>query len=280
MSKDTAVVEQQVMGMDLAVTEPTINLPVLISPDEAAEVIAMNMEGMGDFKFEKIKMPSGGGIAFTVIDEEGEEQPVKELRGVILDKYPFKAWYAKGFDEKGPDDDNFPDCFSNDNIHGSGCPEYGIPPEQLCERCRYGQWGSSRKGGRGKDCSDKIRVHILMEGEAFPKCIDAPPTSLSNFKDYVKRLSNKMKPFYGVVTSLKLEKAKSDGGIDYSKVVFAKVADLTKEERRAVKGYMQTLLPSMRQITRESIAEDVVDDDGTVEYGTPADDAMGDDQPY
>ena len=273
----------------LAVTgEPTFNLPALVNPEEAASIIAENMDGMGEFRFERIKMPSGGGIAFTVVDEAGEEQPLKELRGVILDKFAFRAFYLKAFAEKDPDDTGEPDCFSDDNVHGSGCVEAGIPAGQLCETCPKGQWGSSRKGGRGKDCSDKIRVHILGEGEAFPKCIDAPPTSLSNFKDYVKRLSNKLHPFYGVVTSLKLEKAKSDGGIDYSRVVFAKVADLTREERAGIKEYMQALMPMMRRITKESLAEDLSDvgagDDvisgGVVGQTTIDGDAMGDDQPY
>ena len=269
-------------GTDLVVkVEPTFNLPMLSNPEEAAEIIAENLDGMGEFRFEKIKMPSGGGIAFTVVDEAGEEQPLKELRGVILDKFPFKAWYAKSFDEKGVDDTGAPDCFSDDGVHGSGSADYGIAAGQLCEKCRYGQWGSDRKGGKGKDCSDKIRVHILMEGEAFPKVIDAPPTSLANFKEYVGRLSNKMKVFYGVVSSLKLEKAKSGGNIEYSKVVFSKAAELTADERKAVKGYRATLMGSMRKITLENIAEDV---SGGVSVNDPnyidSTDDGGADQPY
>lgn len=242
-----------------AVQAPTFNLPVLMNPEETSEIIAENMEGLGTFRFEKIKMPAGGGIAFEVQDENGEPDPVKELRGVLLDKFLFRAWYEKSFDEKGADDIGIPDCFSEDGVTGTGfANEDGytiIPAGQICEKCPKGQWGSSRKGGRGKDCSDKIRLHILMEGEAFPRYIDAPPTSLANFKQYIKLLSNKAKSFYGVVTSLRLEKAKSDGGIDYSKVVFARAADLTDDERAAIKGLIQTMLPAMRRITQESIGE-------------------------
>lgn len=282
MTNETAVATKKESILAVT-TEPTFNLPVLVCPTEALEVMAENMEGMGEFKFEKIKMPSGGGIAFTVFDEAGEEQPVKELRGILLDKYPFRSWYIKAFDEKTPDDDNVPDCFSEDNIHGSGCAEAGIPAGQLCATCQKGQWGSDRRGGKGKDCADKIRIHLLMEGEMFPKYIDTPPTSLGNFKDYVVRLSNKMKPVNGVVTTIKLEKAKSGGGVEFSRMVFVKAADLTKDERVAMRSYIKTLLPSMRKITRESIADDVVSGSGAgtiIEAQVVAGAEAGDDQPY
>lgn len=252
-----------VVKKDVALTPaPTFNLPILVNPEETKEIIQENMDGMGDFRFDKIKMPSGGGIAFTVLDENGQEDAAKEIRAIILDKFPFKAWYEKSFEEKDADDSGAPDCFSSDNIHGSGYADNDgrvvIPEGQLCEQCKFGQWGSSRKGGRGKDCSDKIRLHILLEGEAFPKIIDAPPTSLANFKAYVKLLSNRAKSFYGVVSSLKLEKDKNDKGVDFSKVLFTKSVDLTREERLAMKECIQALLPFMRRITRESIGDQPV----------------------
>ena len=273
-----AIENQQSLELATKV-EPTFNLPVLVNPEEASEIIAENMEGMGEFYFDKIKMPSGGGITFEIVDDEGNPDAVKELRGVLLDKFPFKVWYEKSYDEKGQDDDDKPDCFSDDNIHGSGFTDASgrvvIPEGQLCKDCKFGQWGSHRKGGDGKDCADKIRVHILMEGEAFPKYIDAPPTSLKNFKKYVKMLSNKAKSFYGVVTCMKLEKDKNDGGVDYSKVLFTKSADLTRDERLAVKDLIQTLLPSMHKITRDSIGEPVVMDGDDV---IDAQGAIGEDE--
>lgn len=264
-------------------SQVTFNLPALVCPEDAKEVLAENLDGMGEQRFEKIIMPGSGGIAFTLVDEDGKEEPVKELRGILLDKYPFKAWYIKSFEEKNRDDVGIPDCFSSDNIHGSGCKEAGIPSGQLCETCKYGQWGSSRKGGRGKDCADKIRVHILLEDNVFPHYIDAPPTSLGNFKDYLKRLSNKMNPFYGVVTVVGLEKDENDAGTVYSKATFAKAANLTREERAKMKEYIAALLPSMRKITRESISEAVGAGGVGMQNGTaarePGDD-VGGDQPY
>ena len=236
--------------------EPTFNLPALTHPQEAMEVIHENLDGMGDMKFDKINMPSGGGIAFTIVDEDGKEEPVKEIKGVLLYKMPFKAWYVKAFDEKTDEDTGVPDCFSADMIRGSGCKEADIPEGQICRDCPKNQWGSDRKGGKGKDCADKIRIYILPEENVFPKFIDLPPTSIGGFKDYVKRLANKLNPFYGVVTSMGLESDKSGGNIKYSKTTFAKAANLSKEERVSIKGYINTLMPSMERISRESIAPD------------------------
>ena len=37
-------------------------------------------------------MPSGGGLSFEVINEDGEAEPVKEIIGVVLDHYPINAY--------------------------------------------------------------------------------------------------------------------------------------------------------------------------------------------
>ncbi len=251
------------------VAEPTINLPMLSDPEGAKQIIQENLDGLGDMKFDKIDMPSGGGISFTIIDENNKKIPLTELSGVLLHKKPFKAWYIKSFDEKDEDDIGIPDCFSEDNVHGSGCEEAGIPEGQLCKTCPKNQWGSDRRGGKGKDCAEKIRIHILMEENAFPKYIDLPPTSTGNFKDYVKRLANKLNPFYGVVTTVGLESDKSGKGIEYSKATFARSTNLSKEERIAIRQYIGTIEPIMERISPESIA--VVDIDG---------DSSDGDQPY
>lgn len=247
--------EQEQEEMALVAQDATINLPILAEPEEAKEIIAENLEGM-EVRFDKVTIPSGGGLAFTMINEEGEEEPIKELKGVILNKQPFKAYYEKSFDEKEEDDPGIPDCFSPDGkVSADGYD---------CSKCPKGQWGSDRNGGRGKDCNDKVRVYILPEGNVFPIYIDLPPTSISNFTNYVKRLANKLLSYYGVVTSISLEKDKSDSGIQFSKAKFAKAADLSKEEKKAIKEYITSIKPQM-QITQESIGEVVAETDESTE---------------
>ena len=240
---------------------PTIDLPILTQKEEALSVVQENLVGLGKLKFDKIRMPAGGGLTFEVADESGNAVPVQEIRGVIIDHFPFKAWWEKSFEEKTGEDDKRPDCFSADGITGTGCPEKGIPAGQPCASCKYGAWGSDRRGGRGKDCNDKIRIHILREGEVFPIFIDLPATSHANLKDYIKRLTNRLKHYYGVVTSIKLEKDKNAGGTEYSKATFSKAADLTPAERLAVKQYIDSMKDIIRQIDAETIAAEP--DDGS-----------------
>ena len=247
-------VEQQPNPNAVANVAPTIDLPILTQKDEALSVIQENLTGLGKLKFDKIRMPAGGGLTFEVADENGEVVPVQEIRGIIIDHFPFKAWWAKSFEEKTKDDDKRPDCFSADCITGKGCPAKGIPENQKCKDCPKGAWGSDRRGRGGKDCSDKIRVHILREGEVFPVFIDLPASSHANLKDYIKRLTNRLKHYYGVVTSIKLEKDKTPDEIVYSKVTFSRAADLSPTEKVAMKQYIDSMMDTIRQIDTETIA--------------------------
>jgi hypothetical protein len=84
--------------------------------------------------------------------------------------------------------------------------------------------------------------------------IDLPKTSLTNFKDYRKRLTNKAKVIYGVVTVIELEKAKSESKIEYSKATFSSAGDITLSERASVKQYMNAISNSLR-IERDTITD-------------------------
>jgi len=237
--------------------------------------MAENQQDLGrEFSFSKIKVPSGGSISFEITNENGKVVPVTEIKGIILDKFALKTWYMKSFEEKTDEDTGIPDCWSPDNERGTGCETAGIPVGQLCKDCPKGQWGSDRRGGRGKDCQDKIRVYILQENEMFPVFIDLPPTSTKNFVDYIQRITNKKLSHYAVVTSIGLEKAKSDSKIEYSKAVFHKEAELSQPEKMAIKEYIKSLKDAMRRITKESFREEK-----PVE-GTVIENQDDDDNPY
>ncbi|MTI95216.1 MAG: hypothetical protein FH749_06965 [Firmicutes bacterium] len=249
-NKNTEVATQE--STDIA-TQPdpqaTINLPALTQKEEALEVMQENLEGMeGQFKFDKVKIPSGGGISFEVVDEAGEPTPVKELKGVVVDYYPINAWWHDEFSGEK----NAPTCSSMDCKTGTGSEEHGIPAGQACAKCPKNQWGSDPKSGRGKACKNMYRVYILQEDSVFPVLLALPPTSIGNWKQYVQRLTNKLKHYYSVVTVAKLEKDRNEGGIEYSKVSFAKAADLTPAEKKAIKDYARTMKPAMRSVAIDS----------------------------
>lgn len=248
MSTQQALATQDKTAKDVAVVEATFNLPALVSPDEAKEVMQENLAELGgNLNFPRVKIPSGGGLSFEVINEQGEAEPTAELQGIVLDFYPINAWWA----EKFTGENNAPDCFSMDGKTGCGNQEKGIPEGQICARCPKNQWGSDPEGGKGKACKNMFRVYLLQEESVFPVLLTLPPTSRRNWENYVQRLTNKLKSYYSVVTAVKLEKDKNVGGITYSKAAFFKSTDLTREEKAALKAYATAMKPSMRAVAIE-----------------------------
>lgn len=242
-------------GGALAVAqELSFNLPALSDPQEAMEVMADNLAELGgNLRFDKVKIPSGGGLSFEIVDENGEEKAVTEILGVVLDHYPVNAYWEHKF----TGENNPPDCSSMDNTTGTMMIDGKSAGTRACATCPNNQWGSDPEGGKGKACKNMLRVYLLQEGCAFPVLLTLPPTSTGNWRDYMKRLAGRMKSVYGVVTKVKLEKDKSEGGITYSKATFAKADELKREEKQAIKAYAEQLRPSMRTVAIDSVEYNV-----------------------
>lgn len=237
-------------GQALALTEPTFNLPALTYPEEIAEAIEANLEGLTP-RFDRVKIPSGGGLAFELPGEDGPEV-AKEIIGVILDHYPVNAYWKEKFSGAN----NPPDCSALDGKTGIG------NPGGKCKTCPLNQFGSgidptTGEKTKGKACKNLHRIYIIRENEVFPLLLALPPTSLGNFSQYMMRLLNKRLKSYGVVTKIRLEKDKNAKGIEYSKAVFSKVAELTPEETRAIKAYAEQLRGAMRDVEIEARDYDI-----------------------
>lgn len=246
---DGQALATQQSGALVVAAELSFNLPALVNPEEAMEVMADNLAELGgNLRFDKVKIPSGGGLSFELIDENGEAKPAAELIGVALDHYPINAFWEK----KYTGENNPPDCSSMDGVTGSVMIDGKVAGTKKCASCPHNQWGSDPDGGKGKACKNMVRVYIVQEGSAFPVLLTLPPTSTGNWRDYMKRLADKMKSVYGVVTKVKLEKDKSDGGIVYSKAIFSKADELSKEEKQAIKTYAGQLKSAMRTVAIDS----------------------------
>lgn len=262
---------------------PVIELPLLVDPSEVILAARENTVEGERFPFDRIKMPGGGGITFELQDENGEATAHPALKMIIIGFKPYKSWYEKSFDERDAEVDSpTPDCFSADTVTGTGCNciSYKIPAGQPCAQCPLNEWGSSRKGGKGKECHDRMRVWFLLEGYAVPMYIDLPKTSLGNFRNYRKRLTKKAKTIYGVVTTVKLEKATSTDGkkIIFSKTVFNSAGDLTTSERSTVKQYMDAISNSLK-IERDTVVDVPADHETDAEFDRVAD-SLNNDQAY
>lgn len=177
-------------------------------------------------KFDKIKVPSGGSLAFEVPGENPDEPEFqKEFKAVILYQHPMLSYYK----EKYTGGNEAPDCSSLDGINGvereTGCV-------QSCRDCPFNKFGSGENGG--KACKTRRRLFILREGEAFPSIFSVPTSSLKEYSNYVFSLIKKKKKLNQVVTKFSLKKAPNNNGITYSKVVLAFDRDLNEAEQENI----------------------------------------------
>ena len=220
----------------LAVIE-NFELPAVSGNMGAA--MAEEMEGL-QLSFPRVKIPSGGGLAFEVPGDDPENPDTeKEIIGVIVDHHPVNAYWA----DKYAGGNNPPDCSSMDGKIGIDADGNRKP----CNSCPMNEWGTA-EDERGKACKNMHRLYIIREGEMLPLLLTLPPTSLKNLSDYIAlRVVSKGMRSYGVVTKVSLKKAQNAGGINYSQAVFALAGKLAPAQVSAMTEYSQ----GIRTITRQ-----------------------------
>ena len=240
------------MAKDLAVVKnDEFTLPAL---RDMGEIFQEELEGLDLSNiFDRVKIPTGGGLAFEVPGETDDEpETVKEIVGLIIDHHPVNAYWA----EKFAGGNNPPDCSSLDGKVGS--------TGQVCATCPMNQWGSAQDG-KSKACKNMHRIYILREGEMFPLLLTLPPTSLKNFANYLaKRVVAKGKRSHEVITKISLKKATNFAGINYSQAVFSVAGVLSFEDAKKAAKLVEGIKPLTRKLevaTDEYINGEVVDDE-------------------
>ena len=237
---------------DLAVKDTGF---LALANSDLGAMMAEELDGL-DAGFERVKVPSGGGLMFEVPGEEGgDPEAVKEFSAVILHHHPLHAFYkAKYTGGNQP-----PDCASFDGLTGEGDP--GGP----CRKCPLNQFGSGENGA--KACKNRRRIYVLREGEIFPLLLSLPTGSLQEFTRYVKRLLSKGRKSNAVVTRFTLKKATNTTGLLYSQVQFAIDRPLTPEEHVLIEKLSEQVKSYARRVgfdEPEEIVPDVDPDTGEV----------------
>ena len=183
------------------------------------------MQGL-NITFDRIKVPSGGGLAFEVPGENPDEPDLqKEFSAVILYHHPVLSYYK----EKYTGGNEAPDCSSFDGINGV---ERETGEIKKCKDCPLNVFGTGENGG--KACKTKRRIFILRANEMLPTILSLPTASIGDFSKYIMRLVSKGKKSNQVVTKFSLKKVQNAGGITYSKVVLAAERDLNEEEMKNI----------------------------------------------
>jgi hypothetical protein len=220
--------------------------------------IGAEMNGL-ELSFEKIKIPSGGGLAFEIPGEDSEADTVKEFSGVILHHHPVFMRY----DDKYTGGNSPPDCGSFDGRVGKGNPGGD------CKTCPHNQFGTGENGA--KACKNRQRIYILREGELFPMVLSLPTGSLKVFSKFVASQLSKGRKVSRYVTRFSLRKATNSGGIVYSQAQFKVDRILTNEEIPLVAAFAEQIKLYSQNADFDAQAEVINVDEETGEVVQPLD---------
>lgn len=121
-----------------------------------------------------------------------------------------KAYYAEAFREGA--EDVKPTCFSNDGKHPDPSVEH--PQCSSCASCKWNAFGTARGdngAGKGKACSDSIRVAVIPAGGPYTEAymLRVPPASMKNLGEYGNFLTKRKMPYQAVVTKLHFDAAQA-----------------------------------------------------------------------
>ena len=180
-------------------------------PGIVAEILRENLDGgsISAFDFDTVKVPSGQGVAQWSIPTIDGEVASPTVEGVIVYKRTVRSYWVAAVEDGGSSP---PDCASQDGVIGVG------NPGGFCDHCPMGAFGSA-PNGRSQACKANLLLFMVQQDSLLPTLVKVPPSSLKNLRQYMMRLASAPAPFYGVVTSLGLEKTKNATGIAYFKIV-------------------------------------------------------------
>jgi len=138
---------------------------------------------------------------------EGDGEPAASLECVILAANPNKSkvFYEGGYEEGSV---SKPTCYSNDGLAPATDAE--APQAKKCAVCPHNQWGSriTESGGKGKACSDSMRICITPAGMLNdPMLLRVPAATLKTLGQYGSQLAKRGVDPHHVVTRI---------GFDYS----------------------------------------------------------------
>ena len=196
----------------------------------------------------KIKIPSGGGLAYEVQrEDETDAEYMKEINAVIIFTHRVGGFWPGSY---GDDEQNkIPVCSSMDGKTGLNTETGELTS---CETCPLNQFGSAtdQKGGpgKGKACKNMRRLYMMMDGDPNFYLLTVPPTSIRDVNKQLAKIMAGGVPYTGLVVRLTLEKTQNAAGVAYSKVVIGKsgllppaVSAVAKEMRRQIKEQYQSM---------------------------------------
>lgn len=135
-----------------------------------------------------------------------DDEPRKSFRGYVLAAQRQNVYWEGDY----TGENKMPDCFSRDTIKPD--PSSEDPQAETCATCPRNQWGSDRKGGKGRDCKNTRTLLVLIEGDALPSLLRCSPTNLRPWDRYASNLMKRNKHYATVLTRFELTEKQYDKG--------------------------------------------------------------------
>ena len=174
----------------------------------------------------QIKIPSGGGTAYSVLDDDGEEEPMKQIDAVVIFTHRANGYWPGAYGS-GDDTNKLPACSSMD---GKTAIWTETGEVRNCEGCPYNEYGSGTDqtgaASRGKACKNMRRLYLMMSGDPNLYLLTVPPTSIRDVNKQLAKIIAGGTPYTNLTVRLTLEKAKNANGVAYSKVVIKRSGTL------------------------------------------------------
>lgn len=224
---------------------------LMANPGDTVALLEENLGGeqLEVFDLDQVKVPGGGALQWTLMDELGGEVQKDSVEGVIVFHHLVRNYWEQSIDEGGggspPDCTGLPGHWigkESNTLFGEGRPGGD------CELCPHAAFGG--------DCTQKRFLFMLAPDTLLPFLLRVPQSSLSNVKTYILRLTGKGIPLTSVVSSFGLEKAKSANGITYSRIKPNAANRLSPELSESALTFAQQIRPFL-QMTARKVAADI-----------------------
>lgn len=222
-----------------------------VNSERFAQIIQANsgIAGLSPQQLDRVKIPSGGGVTWTVPSLTGDQE-VKEIEGIIIHMKEVRAYWPDSFSGSGTP----PQCSSDDAIHGVGSPGGS------CLICPLSKPGSAppKKPGeltKGQACKASRLLFLLRPDDLLPIVVSLPPTSLKPCGAYFMRLANWELFSHEAVTAITLIKEKNEDGMQYSRAEFRMVRQLNSDDRLKIANLFTMFKPFLTQTRMQPDAD-------------------------
>jgi hypothetical protein len=168
----------------------------------------------------------------TLVTKPGDDdEAAGSLEVVVLATNPNKSkvYYDHGYEEGSTAK---PSCYSNDGIAPAADAE--DPQSTKCATCPHNQWGSriTDSGGKGKACSDSMRLAIAPAGQLNdPMLIRVPAASLKTLGSYGAQLAKRGVEPKHVVTKIGFDYSVAHPALTFKAVRFVEEDELSEIEQ-------------------------------------------------